>query len=90
MKVQFNINNIVRVKLTDYGRSVHAADYVLFWASVNHPNHPAYAAPKEDNNGWSEWQLWSLMQAFGKHINLGFGKVCFETTIELTIPLQNV
>lgn len=83
--MEFNINEKVRVKLTDHGRAVHATDHALFWASMNHPKPPAYVAPKEDENGWSEWQLWTLMAAFGKHIHLG-GKNCFETTIVLVTP----
>ncbi len=83
----FNINDYVRVKLTDLGRSVLAADDVLFWA--RHGGRPsgigAYKPPKEDSEGWSKWQLWSLMQAFGSHLNLCCDPV-FETTIELYLP----
>ena len=83
--MQFNINEIVRVRLTDHGRAMHKADHKIFWDSVGVLISPSYVPPKEDENGWSEWQLWSLMQSFGNHLSLG-GKNCFETTIEIFEP----
>ena len=80
--MQFNINDTVRVKLTEHGRAVHAADHVKFWASVEHPNPPSYSPPTEDGDGWSKWQLWALMEAFGPHVHLGF-RPCFESVILL-------
>lgn len=77
----FNINCQVRVKLTPEGRAAHAADHEAFWASVK-ARTPRYVPPREDAEGYSTWQLWSLMQAFGKHINLG-GPLMFETNILL-------
>lgn len=83
--MKFNINEKVRVKLTDHGRAVHAADNDAFWSSIQHPSPPPYTPPKEDAEGWSEWQLWTLMEAFGKHTHIGCNN-CFETTIELVTP----
>ena len=86
-KMEFNINEKVRVKLTDHGRAVHADDHAAFWANTRLPlkKCPAYTPPKEDAEGWSEWQLWILMEAFGPHIHMGFPN-CFETTIEIVTP----
>lgn len=41
-----------------------------------------YTPPKEDAEGWSEWQLWSLMQQLGNYIQLGDPNV-IETDIKL-------
>lgn len=71
---KFNINNKVRVKLTDRGRKIHFDNFKelkLF----------QYSPPKEDEDGWSEWQLWVLMQEFGKHLENGCN-IPFETEIE--------
>ena len=89
--MEFNVNEKVRVKLTDHGRTVHAADHALFWAGTTLPpeKRPAYMPPKEDAEGWSEWQLWTLMEAFGKHTHMGC-KNCFETTIERVTPNAEV
>lgn len=86
--MKFNINGKVRVKLTDHGRAVHAADHALFWEKVGARKPPAYMPPTEDADGWSEWQLWVLMEAFGPHTHIGLNN-CFETTIELVIPTAN-
>ena len=65
--MDFNINNKVRVKLTDYGRQALARQH---------------NGLKEDAEGWSEWQLWHLMQELGHLCCLGC-QVPFETTIQL-------
>lgn len=69
--VKFNINNVVKVKLTDLGRKILAAD-----------TH-RYIVLKEDRAGWSEWQLWELMQVFGPHLYMG-ASLPFEAEITLT------
>jgi repressor LexA len=71
--MEINLNDKVRVKLNDLGREIHKKE---------NDDHPEYQPPEEDENGWSEWQLWTLMRTFGPHMNLGV-KVPFETTIEL-------
>ena len=76
-----NLNDSVRVKLTDHGRAVHEKDHAILYASAAGPK-PAYTPIKEDAEGWSRWQLWVLMQAFGPHTYLG-GRPCFEADIEV-------
>ena len=77
---EFNLNDKVRVKLTERGRAALEADHIAFWASVVGRAMP-YTPPKEDADGWSEWQLWSLMSALGNHLKIGFSSV-METTIQ--------
>jgi hypothetical protein len=78
--MQFNINDRVRVKLTEYGKEVDRAEHARIFA-----DRPwvAYRPHPEDAEGWSTWQLWYLMQTFGSSIS--FGRLPFETTIELGI-----
>jgi hypothetical protein len=67
-EIRFNINNYVKVKLTDYGKSIIANNkYVL-------------THYKEDDDGWSKWQLWELMSVFGDYVSLG-REVPFDTEI---------
>ena len=81
--MDFNINDKVRVKLTDFGRQALELDHSQFWANTTgRPAPYTYTPPKEDAGGWSEWQLWHLMQDLGRHCRIG-GKVPFETTIQL-------
>lgn len=65
--MKFNINNIVRVKLTDIGKRIISGKKYM---------------PAEDERGWSEWQMWDLMNVFGEHIYLGMS-LPFEAEIEI-------
>jgi hypothetical protein len=80
--MQFNINDKVRVKLTKHGKAMLVADHVMLFQEYR--TKPAYTPKKEDAEGWSEWQLWALMDAFGHHMHNG-GPLCFETNIDIVI-----
>jgi hypothetical protein len=80
----FNINEEVKVRLTPAGRAFHAARFATFKAQTNHGL--AYCAPVENAEGWSRWQLWSLIQTFGGDngaIHLGGNGVPFAVEIEI-------
>lgn len=76
----FNINDTVRVKLTDEGRKAHRENFDKLYCS--NPNKPEYRPIKEDDDGWSSWQMWYLMQQFGPHTYMGC-ELMFHPTIEL-------
>lgn len=81
--VPFNINENVRVRLKDRGHAILKArhdDLLRRW-----PQASDYVPPKVDADGWSQFQLWSLMEIFGPHMFLG-GDPPFETTIEFKSP----
>jgi len=82
VNVDFNVNGYVRVRLTDTGKQIHKAQKEAFMAMfpAMGERYP-YEPPKEDEDGWSTWQLWHLMQTFGADIHLG-GNQPFETTIQ--------
>lgn len=67
--LKININDKVRVRLTEYGRQCLAENYAKLsmdsGAPLSMPN------KKPDADGWTEWQLWHLMQEFGQHIAMG-------------------
>lgn len=76
----FNLNDYVLIRLTDVGReSLRNQHEVLRRQGV--PLR-VYKPPREDANGWSRWQLWSLMDHFGALTYLGC-PVPFETTIRI-------
>lgn len=86
--VPFNINDYVRVRLTPYG---HKALFDQYLALISHypyktPPFP-YSAPKEDENGWSKWQMWDLMSTLGGSISMG-GPNPFETSIEIEAKIE--
>lgn len=76
----FNINDYVYVKLTDLGREVYRKrnDGLLSKDTTIKLDIPE---DKDVNsNGYSSFQMWSLMDIFGKHMYLGCENV-FETEI---------
>lgn len=68
--VEFNINDFVMVKLTDYGRQCLREN--------------SFALPEEDKDGWSKWQAWVLMQELGKYLSWGC-KQPFEMTMKVLV-----
>lgn len=75
--MKFNINDKVKVRLTDKGRDELRAqheDLQLFCTSLR-----PYEAPKEDDLGYSTWKFWTLLQMFGD-VMFG-GDVYFEPEI---------
>lgn len=80
--IRFNINYYVRVKLTEYGKKILRENYEEFRKSF--PLVGDYQEPKEDENGWSKWQLWVLMSELGQYCCAG-GNQPFETEIELEL-----
>ena len=72
MEYKFNINQKVKVKLTDYGKKI----LDTYFAELNiSPMH--YTLYKVDKSGYITFQMWDLMSIFGEHIYMG-APICFE------------
>ena len=81
--LEFNINNMVQVRLTVRGRGLLRENrQKLRDAQPLLPESILTVA--EDADGWSRWQLWELMSEFGQYIHNGADLV-IETMIR--IPL---
>lgn len=78
--MKFNINDSVMVKLTPFGKALLKIEHQNVFDGLK--RYQPYIPPKEDENGYSTWQLWVLMQTFGPHIFNG-SQLPFETDIEL-------
>ena len=76
--MNINLNDVVRIKLTARGKQLHKDNWNAYGLSKEHK----YEAPKEDAEGWSEWQLWHLMNEFGEYLYNGC-EMPFETEIEI-------
>ncbi len=76
--IKFNINDIVKVKLNDKGREIIEKQNKLY--KIKFPDLDLSHDIKEDDEGYSKWQLWFLMKMFGNHIGLGI-KMPFETEL---------
>jgi hypothetical protein len=74
----FNINEKVKVRLTDFGRKKYKEDLEKLFAAfaINHTVQPKL----EDAEGWSQWQLYDLMSTLGVYCTIG-GELPFEPTI---------
>jgi hypothetical protein len=69
MYTKFNINATVKVKLSERGKQIHREEWECVFG--NNPNF-TYSPPQEDEEGYSKWQMWSLMEMFGSYCGLGF------------------
>ena len=81
--IDFNLNNHVRVKLTDIGRE----ELKRQWKELNKSANGMlglYKPIEEDEDGWSRWQAWCLMKDLGHLLNCGMHQP-FETTIQIEI-----
>lgn len=67
--IPFNVNNMVRVKLTDHGRDLLRQEHQRKFAAYG--DRFPYSEPEEDAEGYSRWQLWDLMSKLGSNISLG-------------------
>lgn len=79
MTYVLNTNSVVKVRLTSYGKNVHRKNHEDFVSKVGRELFD-YFPPPEDENGYSEFQLWVLMKEFGDKCGL-VDPLCFETEI---------
>ncbi len=78
---EYNINYPVYVKLTDTGIAIMKEQHKE--RQLGYPNHTTpFIGKGVDDDGFSKWQLWDLMNVFGGHMTMGL-ELPFETTIKL-------
>jgi hypothetical protein len=78
MKVPFNVNGYVWVKLTPVGLKI--LEDLHLWLKQSVPKLPPFAPPPTDENGFTKYQMWALMNDFGEYMRLG-GKIPIETEV---------
>lgn len=83
--MRFSINDHVRVRLTDDGRFILKQKHEALYRKYGIKRE--WLGPIEDENGWSSWQLWTLMQDFGPHLTAGL-EPPFEVEIEIPLPSE--
>lgn len=80
-----NINDKVAVRLTPLAHALLAANYVRDFAG--HPRMPEYHAPTANADGWTEFQLWTLMAEFGSHcLNGRVGLLFVDNEVRIATP----
>jgi hypothetical protein len=70
--IQFNINDFVKVRLTDYGRDI-----------LRQKLDSRHSFEQVDAQGYTRFKLWELMNIFGLHIYNGAMRQCFDANIVL-------
>jgi len=80
--MMFNINQKVKVKLRENGLRILKEQHENLQRDFPSAKIGDFHPPEQDTNGWSEWQLWVLMETFGPYIHIGMGGP-FETEIEI-------
>ena len=62
---KININQFIKVKLTDYGQQIHIKHYDKYLKSI-FPE--SKNIPVKDENGYTKYQLWEFMNIFGAYV----------------------
>ena len=78
--MRFNLNDYVMVRLNDKGKKILKEQHDKLYARLPVEALRKYRPPKEDENGYSKWQLWTLMNELGHACFIGFDPP-FETEI---------
>lgn len=67
--IRLNLNEPIKVKLTDLGKEIYYHQYdrvnQIAGREICKPKFP-----KEDENGYTEFQLWCFMELYGEHIGM--------------------
>ena len=67
--IRINLNEPIKVKLTDWGKGIYYHQYDrtnrIAGREICKPKFP-----KEDENGYTEFQLWCFMKLYGEHMGM--------------------
>lgn len=83
--IEFSINDCVKVKLTDFGLQILEQQHDELYARLPVKTKRAWNPPAVDADGYSQFQLWILMNSFGAYLDLGAVNLPFETEIAFVV-----
>ena len=67
--IRINLNEPIKVKLTDWGKEIYYHQYDrtnrIAGREICKPKFP-----KEDENGYTEFQLWCFIELYGEHMGM--------------------
>lgn len=67
--IRINLNEPIKVKLTDWGKEIYYHQYdrinQIAGREICKPKFP-----KEDENGYTEFQLWCFIELYGIHVGM--------------------
>ncbi len=88
--VHFNVNNVVRVRLTKAGKVRHLTNLAERQAQLAEHGIATTDLHPADADGWREWQLWELMRDFGEDMFNGCDVPFVGNVIEIRVPTDGV
>ena len=72
--IRINLNESIKVKLTDLGKEIYYHQYdrtnQIAGREICKPKFP-----KEDENGYTEFQLWCFIELYGEHMGMAMPNV---------------
>ena len=72
--IRINLNDPIKVKLSDWGKEIYYHQYdranQIAGREICKPKFP-----KEDENGYTEFQLWCFMELYGEHMGMALPNV---------------
>lgn len=72
--IHINLNEFIKVRLTDLGKDIYYHRYDMINAfAKKEVIKPHY--PKEDENGYTKFQLWDFIELYGSHIGIALPNV---------------
>lgn len=83
----FNLNQYVKVRLTDHGRQHHYDQWLELASNMRSWPKERYVRPKVDADGYCKWQMHDLMQIFGSKVGVGF-PLMFEPQVLLEVDAE--
>lgn len=67
--IRINLNEPIKAKLTDWGKEIYYHQYdrvnQIAGREICKPKFP-----KEDENGYTEFQVWCFMELYGEHMGM--------------------
>lgn len=72
--IRINLNEPIKVKLTDWGKEIYYHQYDrtnrIAGREICKPSFP-----REDENGYTEFQLWCFIELYGTHMGMALPNV---------------
>ena len=88
-EIKINLNEVVKVKLTDLGKDIYCRWYDKLMANYGRTIHEP-KLPKEDDKGYTCFQLWNFMEIYGKYIGMANPNVIDPLGIIYELPKEEV
>ena len=81
--MKFNINDNVKVKLSQAGFDILRGEHEKLRKAV--PMLGEFKPPTVDDDGYTQFQLWNLMEVFGKYFYMSNSNYPFQMEIEIPV-----